>query len=648
MKRSDLFRYIIISFFAFGIVVTPLWAANLGNIKTKTIIMVGKVATLQRKGAQPVTVKDNLAVRGNITLPANRTVDGVDVSSLNTIVAALTGLPAGCTSNQVAKFDGDSWECGNDIDTDTDTDTDTNTTYTAGTGIAITNGVISSTVVDTDTDTNTTYSAGTGITINGTTISASLGTSIDADELASTAIQAGDIETGDLPSLSSDNLTDVSSLAMLDEAESITANWVNTANPWDDNEVANSLTLTGGTINDVTIGATTASSGNFSSLSVRNVTTSLTMPSYFSRKAISAELAGQTFITAVAAVFGSDNLPFVVYGKASDAAIYSVTCNNEVCNDTIVSSLVTTTGAGGANQIDTVVGPDGYPQIAYYDSALGDLMFVDCSSLTCASGSNTKSTLDNSATAVGKSVDMIIGSDGFPQIAYIDDTNDDLKIFDCGNATCSSGNTTSTVDSGNIGVGVAFASALDGRGVMVYETSGSPDVLTYGRCDNATCTAITTATIDASAVIGKTPAITMSDNLVPIIVFVDDTNVITIYCGNITCDSGRVATTQYASASSVDDYVDITIGADGQPLFSFSDYANGASGPLYITYCGNNDCSSAANVDVQQTNAASLNSAGEQNLLIRQNGLPSIVVGGDILEMLSANNKFFADYWTRE
>jgi len=41
---------------------------------------------------------------------------------------------------------------------------------------------------------------------------------------------------------SSDLLSDVASIAMLDEAETISANWDNTANPWADNEVADDIT----------------------------------------------------------------------------------------------------------------------------------------------------------------------------------------------------------------------------------------------------------------------------------------------------------------------------------------------------------------------------------------------------------------------
>lgn len=50
--------------------------------------------------------------------------------------------------------------------------------------------------------------------------------------------------------ISSDDLSDTDSLAMLDEAETISGNWVNTTNPWADNEVSDTLTVGfGGSVN---------------------------------------------------------------------------------------------------------------------------------------------------------------------------------------------------------------------------------------------------------------------------------------------------------------------------------------------------------------------------------------------------------------
>lgn len=49
----------------------------------------------------------------------------------------------------------------------------------------------------------------------------------------------------------------------LSENETISGNWVNTTNPWADNEVANDLTIDGGSINNSPIGATIPSPAKF-------------------------------------------------------------------------------------------------------------------------------------------------------------------------------------------------------------------------------------------------------------------------------------------------------------------------------------------------------------------------------------------------
>jgi len=57
--------------------------------------------------------------------------------------------------------------------------------------------------------------------------------------------------------ISSDDLSDVASIAMLDEAKTITANWVNTAYPWADDEVSDDITIDN-TTSITTTGSVTA------------------------------------------------------------------------------------------------------------------------------------------------------------------------------------------------------------------------------------------------------------------------------------------------------------------------------------------------------------------------------------------------------
>ena len=52
----------------------------------------------------------------------------------------------------------------------------------------------------------------------------------------------------------------------LSSNETITGNWVNTANPWADNEVADSLTISGGTLDNSVIGGATPAAGTFTNL----------------------------------------------------------------------------------------------------------------------------------------------------------------------------------------------------------------------------------------------------------------------------------------------------------------------------------------------------------------------------------------------
>jgi hypothetical protein len=65
----------------------------------------------------------------------------------------------------------------------------------------------------------------------------------------------------------------------LSQGETISGDWVNTANPWADNEVANNLTITGGTITNTPISGST---GSFSTLAASSTVTfsGLTAGSY--------------------------------------------------------------------------------------------------------------------------------------------------------------------------------------------------------------------------------------------------------------------------------------------------------------------------------------------------------------------------------
>jgi hypothetical protein len=87
------------------------------------------------------------------------------------------------------------------------------------------------------------------------------------------------ISTTKVANLNVDSLDgkDESAFGTLAENETISGNWVNTAYPWADNEVADNLTISGGTINNTPIGATAASTGRFTTLEITSTGDALTL-----------------------------------------------------------------------------------------------------------------------------------------------------------------------------------------------------------------------------------------------------------------------------------------------------------------------------------------------------------------------------------
>ncbi len=65
-----------------------------------------------------------------------------------------------------------------------------------------------------------------------------------------------------------------------------------------------------------------------------------------------------------------------------------------------------------------------------------NLKVAVCNDATCTSP--TLTTVDNSVGDVGKYTSLALNSRGFPVISYYDNTNKDLKVAVCNDATCTS------------------------------------------------------------------------------------------------------------------------------------------------------------------------------------------------------------------
>ena len=154
------------------------------------------------------------------------------------------------------------------------------------------------------------------------------------------------------------------------------------------------------------------------------------------------------------------------------------------------TNTITLIDDGGGNDVgqysSLAIGSDGNPVISYYDLNAPALKFVRCGNSFCASG-NTISTLDTSGT-VGLYSQIAIGQDGNPLIAYRDSSAQSLKIIKCGTSSCNSGNITTTIEDPANAVGeyVSMALGVNGFPAVAYYDN-TAQALKFVQCANVYC-----------------------------------------------------------------------------------------------------------------------------------------------------------------
>ncbi|MBL0122648.1 MAG: collagen-like protein [Betaproteobacteria bacterium] len=258
------------------------------------------------------------------------------------------------------------------------------------------------------------------------------------------------------------------------------------------------------------------------------------------------------------------------------------------------TSLTAADSAAGVGTYSSLtIGADGLPVISYFDSNNGDLKVTKCGNAACSAG-NTITPVDTSGF-VGQHTSMTIGADGLPVISYYDMTNGDLKVAKCGNAACTAGNTITAVDTvGDVGHYTSIVIGADGLPVIAYYdvTNADPKV---AKCGNASCSAgNTVTTVDPVAFVGAYAAIAIGANGLPVISFRAVGGIRLARCGNAACSTGNILGTMagfggkaFSSPISL-----LTIGADGMPTLLYVEVDAGV-GSLNLAKCSVPSCVAA-------------------------------------------------------
>jgi len=306
---------------------------------------------------------------------------------------------------------------------------------------------------------------------------------------------------------------------------------------------------------------------------------------------------------------------------------------NEICK---TPQLVTTEGiiissAGQMFEPFITLDSSGIPVISYSNVSTNDLEIIICGNTTCSSG-NTIAVIDSTGS-VGQSNSIALDTSDIPVIAYRDSTNQDLKVVKCGNTTCSSGNIITTVDSDDA-VGLEPSIILDVNNIPIIsyfdETNSDLKVV---KCGNASCSSgnlITT--VDSSDSVGRHSSIALDSSDIPVISYADDTNgaLKVVKCSNTSCSSGNTITTV---DSTISNFVDTSLAIDstGLPVIAYRDFSGAL---LKVVKCGNSSCSSSNTITSIETS-----SVQDLSLAIDSNDIPTIVYGSNvILKMLECGD----------
>jgi hypothetical protein len=323
---------------------------------------------------------------------------------------------------------------------------------------------------------------------------------------------------------------------------------------------------------------------------------------------------------ATAIAVGSDALPVVAYYNATADSVRVLKCGNAACTSGNTDSLLEITGVA-APEISVAIPADNLPIISYHRALDSSLRLAKCGNASCSSG-NTITTVDSAGT-VGRYSSVVIPPDGRPAISYADTTNSTLKMVKCGNAACANGNAFSVVDT----VGAAYTSialGADGFPVIAY-FDGINARLKVAKCADASCTASSKSVVDDTAsAVGVYASIAVPADGRPIISYQDFTNLQlkVARCGNAACSSATVRTV-VDSTGEGGWFSSIAIGSDGFAVVSHHDTRS--PGTLKFVKCSNASCSASVNRIISTVDGGGGANVGTYSALaMPADGLPVI------------------------
>jgi hypothetical protein len=287
---------------------------------------------------------------------------------------------------------------------------------------------------------------------------------------------------------------------------------------------------------------------------------------------------------------GADGLPVISHMDSAAQGLRITRCGNAACSQGNVSTLADDPANSVGSRSSIAIGVDGLPVVAHHDATAVALRVSKCADAACAAATES-TTLDDPLVMDGYEPSIAIGADGFPVIVHHAFFDSALRVTKCGNAACTAGNISTTIaDNVDPVGGSAIAVGQDGRPVISHRVAGSGG-LRVTACGNAACTAgnITTTVDDPVNPVGEYNSMAIGWDGLPVIShFEAVANRLRVTkCGNATCTADNITTISDNPAASVGFFTSLAIGADGVPIVA---HAIQPDSQLRITKCGSQSC----------------------------------------------------------
>jgi hypothetical protein len=334
---------------------------------------------------------------------------------------------------------------------------------------------------------------------------------------------------------------------------------------------------------------------------------------------------------------GSDGLP--VIAVRSTEGLLVIHCQDVACTQYSTQTIVS--NATVIQQPSITIGSDGFPWISFLDDTNDALKIAHCADLGCTSASVSFTTL--AVGVFGDYSSIAVGADGYIMVSYatIDNYYYYLKYAHCLDASCWSVNINDV--EGHIGSAhISLALGADGLPLIAYAGSG-PGQLKTAHCNDLDCASKTLATPNAAGSAGSYASLAIGQDglgLVSYWVNAFDTKQLGVaHCDNLTCTTATVSVLDTTGDPGI--YTSLTIGADGLGIISYETSADPRQ--LRIAHCQDIACTTAS-IQVIETS----NSLPDTAITIGQDGLPLVAYPqSSILKVLHCANEFCTPYFRR-